>query len=182
MLSEDPSRGIFKPLLEPETAVPVRRAGIFGTPAREGADVLVTIVEATRVIEIKKPVPKAQRRKGANGKMTPKSSNASDAELDGETSNKTTIEDEKDEDDNDSGSDSDSDDDDDDELEDIRSKDWKVGKPMAEMAIKGVKKGGKVEVTVNIGADMTVSMTAREVGGQGGVRGQLDKVVENGSA
>ena len=55
---------------------------------------------------------------------------------------------------------------------------------MAEFALKDVKKGSKVEVMVNVGADMALSMTAREAGGKGGIRGNLDapEVVENGKA
>ncbi|KAI9733289.1 MAG: Hsp70 protein that interacts with Zuo1p [Cirrosporium novae-zelandiae] len=70
------------------------------------------------------------------------------------------------------------------EEDDIREKVWKVNKVLAELAIKGVKPGGKVEVTVNVGGDLSVQVTAREVGGKGGVRGSLDvpKIVENGSA
>ena len=69
------------------------------------------------------------------------------------------------------------------EEEEVREKVWKVGKVLSEAAIRGVKKGGKVEIMVNVGADMGVQTTAREVGGKGGVRGSLEKVpVENGSA
>lgn len=84
-----------------------------------------------------------------------------------------------------SGDDSEEDSDEDEEEEqEVREKIWNVGSVLAEAAIKGVKKGGKVEVTVNVGADLGVQITAREVGGKGGVRGNLDKpkVVENGSA
>ena len=113
MLSEDPGRGIFKALLEPETAVPVRRAAEFSVPAREGADVLVRVCEAKRVIEVKKPAPRIQKGK-ANGKMTPKSSNASDAEVDGaEASRIAKVEDNSDDDDDDD------DDADDDNVNDI---------------------------------------------------------------
>ena len=82
------------------------------------------------------------------------------------------------------GSDSDSDDDEEDEDEEVREKVWKVGTVLAEAAIRDVKKGGKVEVTVNVGVDLGVQITAREVGGKGGVRGNLDKprLTENGSA
>jgi len=75
-------------------------------------------------------------------------------------------------------------DDDDDEEEDVREKVWKVGTVLAEAAVKGVEKGGKVEVTVNVGGDLSVQVTAREVGGKGGVRGTVGKaaVVENGKA
>ena len=81
-------------------------------------------------------------------------------------------------------SDSDSDDDEEEEDEEVREKVWKVGTVLAEAAIRDVKKGGKVEVTVNVGVDLGVQITAREVGGKGGVRGNLDKprLTENGSA
>ncbi|OAQ68588.1 hsp70 protein domain-containing protein [Pochonia chlamydosporia 170] len=74
----------------------------------------------------------------------------------------------------DKDSDDDSDfDDSDEEEEEKREKIWKLGNQLAEAAIKGVKKGGKVEVTVNVLADLSVTITAREVGGKGGVRGNL---------
>lgn len=84
---------------------------------------------------------------------------------------------EKDEDDSDEDSDEE-------EEEDVREKVWKAKKPLAEAVVKGVKKNGKVEVTVHVDADLSVSITAREKGGKGGVRGQLSKpeVVENGHA
>ncbi|KAM0356011.1 hypothetical protein ACHAPU_000404 [Fusarium lateritium] len=73
---------------------------------------------------------------------------------------------EKDEDDSDS-------DDSEDEDEETREKIWKIGSPLAEAAIKGVKAGGKVEVTINVLADLSVTVTTREVGGKGGVRGSI---------
>ncbi|KAH7176499.1 Hsp70 protein-domain-containing protein [Dactylonectria macrodidyma] len=76
---------------------------------------------------------------------------------------------EKDED-----SEEDSDFDSDDEEEEKREKIWKVGSLLAEAAIKGVKAKGKVEVTINVLADLSVTVTAREVGGKGGVRGTLN--------
>jgi molecular chaperone DnaK (HSP70) len=86
---------------------------------------------------------------------------------------------EKDEDDEDFD-----DDDEDEEEEDIRETLWKASKPLAEIAMKGLKAKAKAEVTIHVDADLTVSVTAREVGGKGGVRGQLKKpdVVENGHA
>lgn len=70
--------------------------------------------------------------------------------------------------------DSDSDEDDsDDEPEDVREKVWKVGTVLAEAAVKGVKKGGKVEVMINVAADLSVTVTCREIGGKGGVRGNI---------
>lgn len=67
----------------------------------------------------------------------------------------------------------DSEDDSDDEPEDVREKVWKVGNVLAEAAIKGVKKGGKVEIMINVAGDLSVTITCREVGGKGGVRGNL---------
>jgi molecular chaperone DnaK (HSP70) len=69
--------------------------------------------------------------------------------------------------------DEDSDVDSDDEDEEKREKVWKIGDQLAEAGIKGVKKGGKVEVTINVAADLAVTVTAREVGAKGGVRGTL---------
>ncbi|KAG6016136.1 hypothetical protein E4U54_002231 [Claviceps lovelessii] len=73
----------------------------------------------------------------------------------------------------DEDSDADDSDDEEDEEEEKREKIWKLGAPLAEAAIKGVKKGGKVEVTINIAADLGVTVTAREVGGKGGIRGTI---------
>ncbi|KAL6917788.1 hypothetical protein ACHAPO_000405 [Fusarium lateritium] len=70
--------------------------------------------------------------------------------------------------------DSDSDfDDSDEEDEETREKIWKIGNTLAEAAVKGVKAGGKVEVTINVLADLGVTVTTREVGGKGGVRGSI---------
>lgn len=145
VVSEDVKKGLFTALVERETAVPCRRAGIFAVP-REGGNVIVKVCEGTRDIKITK-------------KETAKTNGKAD-------------------------SDSDSDDDEEDEDEEVREKVWKVGRALAEAAIRDVKKGGKVEVTVNVGVDLGVQITAREVGGKGGVRGNLDKprLTENGSA
>lgn len=70
-------------------------------------------------------------------------------------------------------SDDDSEDDSDDEPEEQREKVWKIGNVLAEAAVKGTKKGGKVEVMINVAADLSVTITAREVGAKGGVRGNL---------
>ncbi|CAG9995866.1 unnamed protein product [Clonostachys byssicola] len=74
---------------------------------------------------------------------------------------------EKEEDEDDSDFDSDE------EEEETREKIWKIGSALAEAAIRGVKAGSKVEVTINVAADLSVIVTAREVGGKGGVRGNL---------
>lgn len=80
--------------------------------------------------------------------------------------------------------DSDLDSDDDEDEEEIREKVWKVGTVLAEVAVKEVKKSGKVEVTIKVDADLGVQVEAREAGGKGGVRGTVEKakVAENGSA
>ncbi|KAI1378937.1 HSP70-domain-containing protein [Hypoxylon crocopeplum] len=75
-------------------------------------------------------------------------------------------EDDEDEDDSDF-------DDSDEEEEEHREKVWKVGSTLAEAAIRNVKKGAKVEVTINVAGDLAVTITTREVGGKGGVRGTL---------
>lgn len=69
--------------------------------------------------------------------------------------------------------DDDSDFDSEDEEEEKREKEWKVGATLAEAALKGTKKGGKVEVTVNVQADLGVTVAIREVGEKGGVRGSI---------
>lgn len=146
VVSEDVKKGLFTALIEKETAVPCRRAGVFAVP-REGGDVVVKVCEGVRDIKVSK-----KEKAKTNG-------NAGS-------------------DDSDLGSDEE------DEDEEVREKVWKVGTVLAEAAVKEVKKGGKVEVTVNVSGDLGVQITAREVGGKGGVRGNLDKprVIENGSA
>lgn len=70
-----------------------------------------------------------------------------------------------------------------DEEDDLRERIWKATKPLGEITAK-VKKGLKVEVTVNVGVDLSVSISAREVGAKTGVRGNIAKpeVLENGMA
>ncbi|GFF45475.1 ribosome-associated complex subunit SSZ1 [Aspergillus udagawae] len=77
----------------------------------------------------------------------------------------------KDEDDEDEDSDFDSDED---EEEEIREIVWKTEKPIAELAVKGVKAGSKVELMVHVNADLGMQITAREVGGQNAVRGAVE--------
>lgn len=86
---------------------------------------------------------------------------------------------EKSEDDED---DSDDDDSEEEEEEELREKTWKIGSTLSEAAIRGIKKGGKVEVQINIGADLSINAIYREVGGKGGVRGIIQGQKVNGSA
>jgi molecular chaperone DnaK (HSP70) len=77
----------------------------------------------------------------------------------------------------------DSDDDDsDDEEEEVREKTWKVGSTLGEAALRGVAKGAKVEVQINIAADLSINAIFREVGSKGGVRGAIQGSKANGSA
>ncbi|PKX98143.1 ribosome-associated complex protein SSZ1 [Aspergillus novofumigatus IBT 16806] len=75
------------------------------------------------------------------------------------------------EDDEDEDSDFDSDED---EEEEVREIVWKTEKPIAELAVKGVKAGSKVELMVHVNADLGMQITAREVGGQSAVRGAVE--------
>lgn len=72
------------------------------------------------------------------------------------------------------GSDNDDDDDDsDDEPEETRSKVWTPEKVVAEAGLRGVKKGGIVEVQVDVATDLSVTLVCREKGSKGGVRGTV---------
>ncbi|KAI1810709.1 putative ribosome-associated complex subunit SSZ1 [Poronia punctata] len=68
----------------------------------------------------------------------------------------------------------DSDFDSEEEEEEHREKVWKIGSTLAEAAIKDVKQGSKVEVTITVGNDLSVVITTREMGGKGGVRGTIN--------
>ncbi|KAL8701379.1 MAG: hypothetical protein Q9201_004948, partial [Fulgogasparrea decipioides] len=116
VVSEDTEKGLFKPLAEAETAVPLRRAGEFAVPS-QGGDVMIKICEGFSEIKVSKPSPKQKREKLVDGK------GGSDDEDDL----------------------SDEDEESDDEPEDVREKIWKVGTVLAETAIRGVKKRGRVE-------------------------------------
>lgn len=136
---------VFVPIVPPETAIPARRTVHIAAP-KKGGDVLVKIVEGNKHIKVTQPPPKATNG-GSKAAMV--------------------------EDAADSDADSDDDDDEEEEEEEKREKVWKIGSTLAEAAIRGVKKGGKVEVTINVTADLAVTVTTREVGAKGGVRGVL---------
>ncbi|KAL5343433.1 Hsp70 protein-domain-containing protein [Aspergillus crustosus] len=65
-------------------------------------------------------------------------------------------------------------DDSDDAEEETREIIWKTQSPLAELAVKGVKANGKVELMIHINADLGLQITAREVGGQNAVRGVVE--------
>ncbi|EPS42596.1 hypothetical protein H072_3364 [Dactylellina haptotyla CBS 200.50] len=71
--------------------------------------------------------------------------------------------------------DEDEDDDDDDDEEDIKifKRVTEVERVLAEALLKDVKKGAKIEVMLNVAGDLTLTLTARVVGSQGGVRGTI---------
>ncbi|KAF3907860.1 hypothetical protein ABW20_dc0105706 [Dactylellina cionopaga] len=67
----------------------------------------------------------------------------------------------------------DDDDDDDEEEEKVIKRVTDVERVVAEALLKDVKKGQKVEVMLNVAGDLTLTVTARVVGGKGGVRGTV---------
>lgn len=66
---------------------------------------------------------------------------------------------------------------DEDEEEETREIVWKTEKPVAELAVKGVKAGSKIEVMVHVNPDLGLQIAVREIGSQNAVRGAI-----NGSA
>ncbi|KAL9098822.1 MAG: hypothetical protein Q9163_005584 [Psora crenata] len=158
VVSEDVERGVFIPLIQPQTPVPCRRAATINAP-KGGGHVLVKFCEGLRHIKVTKPSSPKPKTNGAPVQGADDMGPHSDVDSD------------------------DDDDDNDDEPEETREKVWKIGKVLAEAAVRNVKKGGKVEVTVDVDKDLRMQITAREVGGKGGVRGKLEKgKTENGSA
>jgi len=138
----------FVPIVAPETAVPTRRTVHVAAP-KDGGDVLIKVVEGNTHINVIKPEPKPAKENGDS-----KAAKVEDVD--------------------DDEADDDSDFSDDEEEEEKREKVWKIGSTLAEAAIRGVKKGGKVEVTIQVNADLAVTVTTREVGAKGGVRGQIN--------
>lgn len=136
----------FTPIIAAETAVPTRRTIHINGP-KDGGDVLVRISEGGTHIKVTQPEPKR------------KEENEKDDEDEHE---------DEDEDDEDFDSDED-------EEEEKREKVWKTGPVLAEAAIRDVKKGAQVEITINVMPDLVVNLAIREVGAKGGVRGSLPK-------
>lgn len=79
--------------------------------------------------------------------------------------------------------DDDSEDDSDDEPQEIREKVWEPKQALAEFVFRGLKKNSKLEVTVNVDAELALNISARQVGGKGGVRGEIkaSETTQNGS-
>ncbi|KAL2269612.1 hypothetical protein VTJ83DRAFT_1796 [Remersonia thermophila] len=140
---------VFVPIIPTDTAVPARRTVQLSVPA--GGDVLVKVVEGNTHIKVTKPEPAAKEKDES------KAAKVEDADDDAD----------------DDDDDSDFSDDDEEEEEEKREKVWKIGSTLAEAAVRGVQKDGKVEVSITVGADLTVLVTAREVGGKSAVRGSV---------
>ncbi|KAK9472055.1 heat shock protein 70 family [Dipodascopsis tothii] len=119
--------GKFVPVLEANTAVPIRKSVVF-TAAGDSA--YLEIVEGEQEIVTK-------------------------------VLEKTAQEDEEDEDYESE------------EDEEVREKVVKPGKKIAEAALKNIKAGAKVEVILNIAADLKLTIAAREVGSDAAVRGEV---------
>ncbi|EGZ76711.1 HSP70-domain-containing protein [Neurospora tetrasperma FGSC 2509] len=134
---------VFVPVVAPETAVPARRTIHVAAP-KDGGDVLVKIAEGNTHIKVTKPEPKV--------KDESKAAKVEDADEEGDDSDFSDEEEEE---------------------EEKREKVWKIGSTLAEAAVRGVKKGGKVEVTILVDANLSVTVTTREVGAKTGVRGTL---------
>ena len=75
--------------------------------------------------------------------------------------------------DEDGEDDDDDDDDEEEEEEKVIKRVTEVEKVIAEALLKDVKKGQKVEVMLNVAGDLTLTITARVVGGKGGIRGTV---------
>ena len=137
LITGDPEKGLFQPVIERETAVPCRRTSLFTLPPppktvaapalsngdTDGTDsksstagVLIRVVEAAPSIkETVKPKPEKKKKV-----PTAKETDGSDADEDSDL---------------DSDSDDEDDDDDDDESRTHRESIWKVGTTLAELAI-----------------------------------------------
>lgn len=138
----------FLPIVAAETPLPVRRTLTFLNKADTTSGILIRLCEGTSSIKITKPEPKPK----TNGSSQKPSASDSDP-------------------------DSDSDDDDDEEEEDQRSKEWKIGASLGELALRDVTRGKKVTCQVSIAADLGVSVSASEVGaGKTGVGGMIEGV------
>ncbi|KIW31343.1 uncharacterized protein PV07_03000 [Cladophialophora immunda] len=146
---------VLNVIIPPDTAVPARRTKVI--EGLEG-DVLFRISEGEREITVTQP--ERQPKPETNGT---KAADGEDADDD----------------------DDDDEDDEDDEPEEIRDKVWRPKHALAEFVFRGLKKGSKIEVMVNVDAELALSIAAREIGGKGGIRGEIkasETTQPNGSA
>ncbi|KAF2460694.1 Hsp70 protein-domain-containing protein [Lineolata rhizophorae] len=134
---------VLVPIVEPDTPVPVRRTAVVPAPAQDG-DVLVRLCEGERGVKVTRP---ERKRAETNGEEAGGSEGGSEEDSE---------EDDEDEDE---------------EEEEVRERVWKATRTVAEVGLKGVRKGRMVEVQVNVGVGLEVQVMVREVGGKGGVRG-----------
>ncbi|KAF2397330.1 heat shock protein-like protein 70 [Trichodelitschia bisporula] len=63
--------------------------------------------------------------------------------------------------------------------EPIKSEVWHTERVIAEAALRGVAKGAKIEVQINVGPDTGLTIVAREVGGKASVRGSVPAYEES---
>ncbi|KAL8636038.1 MAG: hypothetical protein Q9228_006523 [Teloschistes exilis] len=154
VVSEKAEKGLFRPLAEAETAVPLRRAGEFSVP-HGGGDVMIKICEGVSEIKITKPPP---RQKAVNGRK----------------SNDDDDDDEEDEDD-------DSEDEPEDLRERVWKVGNVLAETSIRGTTKGRKVEVSVTVNADLSAVVTAREVG---GKAGAVRGTLERVraVENGSA
>lgn len=145
--------GVFTPIIPADTPVPARHSITFTAPA---ADTVLRVCEGEREIVVTKP----EQKPTINGTADSETEEGSEG-----------------------GGDDEDDDEEEEEEQVVRQLKWKPTKPLAVLTIPGLKKDAAVELTVNVGADLGVNVTARVVGKPGGVRGELQppEVVENGS-
>ncbi|KAI9817066.1 MAG: Hsp70 protein that interacts with Zuo1p [Phylliscum demangeonii] len=183
---------IFHPLLEADTAVPARRAAIFPVP-KGARHVLIQLCEGRREIRVR--TADRHHRDPSKPKPTPKPK-PDQAQINGAKANDGEDDDDDDDVDDEDGDDDDHDhdDDDDDEEDDdddgheprqVRKKVWRIETVLAEAAVRnlptsGPKHPARIEVTASVAADLSLQLTAREVGakGAGGVRGGIDRARE----
>lgn len=154
----DTASSQFLLVIPTDSAVPVRRTKTITTPT--AGDLIVTVCEAERETKITKPEPTVK----VNGNRS--------VDDDESVPDPSSDEDE---------------DEDEDEPEELRERIWRVKRSLAEFSLLNLHKGAQVEVTVNVGSDLAVDLSAREVGakkGGTGVRGHLSKpeLTLNGTA
>ena len=136
-IAPDAPHAVFHAVAAADTPLPVHRLAIVATP-RDGGDVLVKLCSADRHTKVTPPAPKRKPQGDGDGERKA-----------------------------DAASDDDEDDDDEVEDEERRERVWKIGNVLTEAAVRGTKKGAKVEVQIHIRADLTFDFWAREADSKG---------------